>query len=235
MNEQDLIKNINNVTEKIGAACEKCGRNASEIIICAASKMQTAETLSLLDSLNIIHFVGENKVQEFREKYVDFKNMKWHFIGQLQTNKVKYLVGKVQLIHSVDRDALLIEIDRVAASKGITQDILLEVSIAGEENKGGVALTELMTLAEKVTRLGNVKLRGIMSVLPKSDERELIAYFKILQNTYEEIKKRFPNEKIDYLSAGMSGDYELAIQYGANIVRIGSAIFGLRDYQKENI
>ena len=191
--------------------------------------------LSTATVSNVIH--GKTKkisdetvqrVQELLEKYTP--DVRWHFIGQLQTNKVKYIVDKVELIHSVDRLSLLQEIDRQAKKHGKVQDILIEVNIGGEEKKGGVAPAEVIDFAKEVDKYPSVRLKGLMSVLPNVEKEALNAFYLQLSKLYDTLKQtKLNNADIRYLSAGMSNDYDVAVKYGANIVRLGRALFGERE------
>ena len=190
-------------------------------------RIKEAVNLGLVD-------LGENKPQEINWKYYEIKNVKWHQIGHLQTNKVKYIIDKVCLIHSVDSLKLAEEISKRAKSKNITMDILVEINIAGEEAKSGVPLDEAEALAVEISKLDNVIVKGLMTVAPfvenPEDNRE---YFKQMRNLFVDIRnKNYNNIDMKYLSMGMTNDYEIAVEEGANIVRIGTGLFGARDYSK---
>lgn len=173
--------------------------------------------------------IGENKVQEILSKYDFVQPVRWHFIGHLQTNKVKQIVDKVYMIHSVDSLHLAEEISK-RASKPI--NILIQVNAAGETQKFGVSVNEVKTLAEEIVKLPNIKLRGLMHIAPASDNPEDVrVYFKEVKKIFDELKPQFGDE-FDTLSMGMSNDYEVAMEEGSNCVRIGTAIFGQRDYSK---
>ena len=169
------------------------------------------------------------RVQEFNEHYRE--GMRWHFIGQLQTNKVKYLVGRTELIHSLDRDELAREIERQAAKHGIVQDCLLEVNMGGELTKGGVAPAEVADFLRSVEGYAHIRVRGLMSVLPQAEESELRKLYASLRSLFESTKELgTANYSADYLSAGMSGDYKIALEYGSNMIRLGRTLFGERVY-----
>lgn len=199
-----------------------------EIKIVAATKTIPAEKINLLPSFGITA-AGENRVQELMEKYDKVKGLEWHFIGVLQTNKVKYIIDKVALIHSVDRRSLADEIDCQAAKHNLVSDVLIEINIGKEPSKSGVFAEDAPALMDYVAAKSNVKLRGVMSVFPPDapDEmyKELASLSKIATDRYG----------ADIVSAGMSGDYEKAIRFGANLIRPGSAIFGKRIYNQKNI
>lgn len=213
---------IREIEEKIGEAAAKTGRDPSEIRIVAASKTRSIETLKGLDALGGIAAYGENRVQEFLEKYDPALN--WHFIGRLQTNKVKYLIGKVELIQSVDRASLAEEIERIAAKRGIIQQILVEINSGEEENKGGLALKDAYRFVKSLEAYPHLLLKGVMAVAPLDIERQKLAsLFSGVRDFYERIREEVPSA--DTLSMGMSHDYITAIECGSNLVRIGRALF----------
>lgn len=216
--------------ETIFANIERVKREngiAYPIKVVAATKTIDPDRISLLPSFGI-DTAGENRVQELLEKYDAVKGIKWHFIGSLQTNKVKYIVDKVDLIHSVDRRELADEIDRRSAKIGKTTDVLIEVNTGGEASKSGVAFDCAEELASYVASKNNVRLRGVMGVFPIGAPDEL---YEKLYDVFKKIRQTHPNA--DILSAGMSGDYLKAIEHGANLVRVGSAIFGKRIYTEK--
>ncbi|MBR0088678.1 MAG: YggS family pyridoxal phosphate-dependent enzyme, partial [Clostridia bacterium] len=176
--------------------------------------------------------IGENKPQEVRDKYADVKPVRWHLIGHLQTNKVKYVIDKVCLIHSVDSVKLMDEIERQAEKHDTTMDILIQVNISGEETKSGIKPEEIYDLIEHAGELSRVKVKGLMTIAPKTDNPVTNAlHFDNIHRLFLDIQqKKYDNISMEYLSMGMSGDYETAIEHGANMVRVGSAIFGQRDY-----
>lgn len=194
------------------------------VTVVAATKTITPDRINLLPHYGI-EIAGENRVQELLEKYDSVRGLKWHFIGSLQTNKVKYIVDKVDLIHSVDREELADEIDKRSAKIGKVIDVLVEVNTGGEASKSGIAPEKAEDLAAYISGKKNLRLRGVMGVFPIDARDEL---YEKLYDVYRKISKTYPNA--DILSAGMSGDYLKAIEHGANLVRIGSAIFGKRIY-----
>lgn len=201
----------------------------SGVKVVAATKCRSIELVRECPAHGIFA-AGENRVQELLSKYQPVEGLEWHFIGQLQTNKVKYIIDKVELIHSVDRLSLLQEIDRQAKKHGKVQDILIEVNIGGEEKKGGVAPAEVIDFAKEVDKYPSVRLKGLMSVLPNVEKEALDAFYLQLSKLYDTLKQtRLDNADIRYLSAGMSNDYDVAVKYGANIVRLGRALFGERE------
>ena len=200
----------------------------------AVSKTKPVDMLREAYDLGVRVF-GENKVQEIREKYEMLpKDIQWHMIGHLQTNKVKYIVDKVKLIHSVDSPRLAEVIEKEAEKHDRTVDILLEVNVAEEESKFGVRTSEVLSLAEKVVQLPHIRLRGLMTIAPFVENPEKNrAIFANLHDLYVDIKeKNIDNGTVSILSMGMTNDYEVAIEEGATMVRIGTGIFGSRDYSK---
>ena len=227
-----LRENLQEVEEKIQSACRRAGRNRSEVTLVAVSKTKPAATLQEAYDLGVRVF-GENKVQEIREKYqVLPKDIEWHMIGHLQTNKVKYIVDKVRLIHSVDSLRLAEVIEKEAEKQDRIVDILLEVNVAEEESKFGLKTAEVLPLAEKLTALSHIRLRGLMTIAPFVENPEKNrAIFANLHKLYVDIKeKNIDNDTVSILSMGMTNDYEVAIEEGATMVRIGTGIFGARDY-----
>lgn len=228
VNEDKVIENYKNAMSRLETALEESGRNVKDVLVIGASKTMSLERILFVRDNTDVKIFGENRVQELLEKYTP--DVRWHFIGQLQTNKVKYIVDKVELIHSVDRLSLLQEIDRQAKKHGKVQDILIEVNIGGEEKKGGVAPAEVIDFAKEVDKYPSVRLKGLMSVLPNVEKDALDAFYLQLSKLYDTLKQtRLDNADIRYLSAGMSNDYDVAVKYGANIVRLGRALFGERE------
>lgn len=228
VNEDKVIKNYKNAMSRLETALEESGRSIKDVLVIGASKTMPLERILFVKDNTDVKIFGENRVQELLEKYTP--DVRWHFIGQLQTNKVKYIVDKVELIHSVDRLSLLQEIDRQAKKHGKVQDILIEVNIGGEEKKGGVAPAEVIDFAKEVDKYPSVRLKGLMSVLPNVEKEALNAFYLQLSKLYDTLKQtRLDNADIRYLSAGMSNDYDVAVKYGANIVRLGRALFGERE------
>lgn len=228
VNEDKVIENYKNAMSRLETALEESGRSMQDVLVIGASKTMPLERILFVRDNTDVKIFGENRVQELLEKYTP--EVRWHFIGQLQTNKVKYIVDKVELIHSVDRLSLLQEIDRQAKKHGKVQDILIEVNIGGEEKKGGVAPAEVIDFAKEVDKYPSVRLKGLMSVLPNVEKDALDAFYLQLSKLYDTLKQiKLDNADIRYLSAGMSNDYDVAVKYGANIVRLGRALFGERE------
>ena len=224
--------NLKIVEDNILAACEKCGRSRDEITLIAVSKTKPVSLLEDAYRAGIRDF-GENKVQEMCEKYEVMENdIRWHMIGHLQTNKVKYLIGKTALIHSVDSYKLACEIEKQAAKHNEIMDILIEVNIADEETKFGLSKEEVIDLVKQVAKLPHVRIKGLMTVAPYVvDSEENRPFFrKIKQLSVDINNQNIDNVSMDILSMGMTGDYMVAIEEGATIVRVGTGIFGERNY-----
>lgn len=231
--EKHLEENLAKVRARMEDAARRAGRSPQEILLCAASKTQSVETVRLASRLNIDLF-GENHVQELVEKYDAgaYNGKPAHMIGHLQTNKVKQVVGRAALVHSVDSPRLMAALEKEAAKKGLCQDILIEVNIGEEASKSGVAEEELWALAEGTQQTPHLRLRGLMAIPPVNQDdaenrRQLQRMYRLFCSLAE---KHYPGSQVDILSMGMSGDYENAILEGATIVRVGTAIFGARAY-----
>ena len=228
----ELAQNIQAVRAKIAQAAADAGRTPGEITLCAATKVQTDETIRAAIAAGV-QVCGENRVQELTAHLEAgaYEGARVHFIGHLQTNKVKQVVGKVELIHSVDSERLLRAIHGQAEKLGIVQDILLEVNIAGEESKGGCSPQEAEELARLTAQLPHVRLRGLMAIPPVSLEiGSNRPYFQAMRQLFVDIKEKMSDNQasIDCLSMGMSGDYADAIAEGSTLVRVGTALFGPR-------
>ena len=230
-----VINNLKEVEQNILKACEKSGRSREEITLIAVSKTKPVSLLEEAYHAGIRDF-GENKVQELCEKYeVMEKDIRWHMIGHLQTNKVKYLIGKTALIHSVDSYKLASEIEKQAAKQNCIMDILIEVNIAEEETKFGLSEEEVIDLVRNVAKLPHVRIKGLMTVAPYVvDSEENRQFFrKIKQLSVDIDNQNIDNVSMNILSMGMTGDYMVAIEEGATIVRVGTGIFGERDYRRQ--
>ena len=227
-----IAENIRDVERRIVQACERSGRNPEEITLVAVSKTKPVEKLEEAYAAGKRVF-GENKVQELVDKYeVMPKDIKWQMIGHLQRNKVKYIIDKVDLIHSVDSIRLVETIDREAAKKGIIANILLEVNMAKEESKFGLMPEEVMDFIDEVVRYQNVRVQGLMTIAsfvddPESNRKHFANLHKLLVDIR---KKKVNNVTMNVLSMGMTNDFEVAIEEGATMVRVGTAIFGERNY-----
>ncbi|MDX2480242.1 MAG: YggS family pyridoxal phosphate-dependent enzyme [Desulfuromusa sp.] len=226
----DIAANLAKIHELIDKACQKAGRNPEEVRLIAVSKVKPAEQVEEAFHAGQELF-GESYVQEFRDKQpLVTVPVQWHFIGGLQSNKVKYLRGKVTMIHSVDRFSLAEEIDQQWGKINGIAEILLQVNIGDESSKSGCAPEDLETLARKVARLANLKIRGLMCLPPHSDDPEQVRpFFRQLRELSQHINRlQLPGIEMDELSMGMSGDFEVAVEEGATLVRVGTAIFGAR-------
>ncbi len=231
-----LQEQYEEVQKKIEAACHRCGRDRSEVTLIAVSKTKPVEMLQEIYDLGERNF-GENKVQELTGKYEAMpKDIHWHMIGHLQRNKVKYIIDKVELIHSVDSLRLARTISEEAEKHGCTAHILLEVNVAGEESKFGMTVEETPELAEEIALLPNIRIDGLMTIAPfVEDPEENRPVFRKLKKLSVDIKaKNINNVTMAVLSMGMTNDYEIAIEEGATMVRVGTAIFGERNYGKTN-
>ncbi len=229
---EDFKKNLEIIEENICKACEKAGRERSEVTLIAVSKTKPLEDLQAVYDLNIRDF-GENKVQELTGKIEAMPDdIKWHMIGHLQRNKVKYIVDKVELIHSVDSLRLAEEISKQAIKKNVNVNILVEINIGDEESKFGISADEVKVLVRDIAKLDNIKVQGLMCVAPYVvDSEENRAFFhKIKDLSVDIMKENIDNVSMNVLSMGMSNDYQVAIEEGATMVRIGSNLFGKRDY-----
>ena len=227
-----IQENIIQVQENIRNACRRAGRNTNEVTLIAVSK---TKPLSMIDEAYVsgMREFGENKPQEMRDKAKAFEApVHWHMIGTLQSNKIKYVVGTACLIHSVDSLALAAAIDKEAAKKDLVMDILLEVNMAGEESKHGFDSSEIYSAAKEIAGLSHLRLRGLMTVAPYTENaEENRIYFRKMKELLVDINsKNIDNISMDSLSMGMSSDYEVAIEEGATMVRVGTGIFGERDY-----
>lgn len=232
MMSTDIAENIEKVRFNIEEAARRAGRNPSDITLIGVSKTVAVPKIKEAVSLGITE-LGENRVQELGEKYGEIDGVNWHLIGHLQTNKVKYIVDKVKLIHSVDSIKLADEIEHRAKLKNITVNILLQVNVSGEESKSGIDPSGAPAFAEYAAGLENTRLCGLMTVPPPvlnpSDNKK---YFNELFELSVKISaEKYDNIKMNVLSMGMSGDYTAAIECGATMVRLGSAIFGNRIYK----
>ena len=228
-----IAENLAQVQANIARAAEKAGRDPGDILLIGATKMNDADRVREAIRAGL-PACGENRVQELLEKNEQgaYEGARLHFIGSLQKNKVKYLVGLVELIHSVDSVELMREINRQALKRGITQDILLEVNTGGEDSKSGFAPEKLPEMLAAAAEFPAVSVRGLMTIPPIClRPEENLPYFQLLHQLFiDNGEKKYDNVRMDFMSMGMSGDYEAAIACGANMVRVGTAIFGHRVY-----
>ena len=227
-----IQSNITEIRSRIAAACAECGRDPKEITLVGASKMNDAAACREAIAAGI-DVLGENRVQEMTEKLSQnaYDGAPLHFIGHLQRNKVKQVVGKAALIQSVGSLPLLEAIEKEAEKQDIVQDILLEVNIGGEEAKSGFAPGELEDAAKAAQAMEHIRVHGLMTIPPADCSREEnIHYFQEVRALYVDINEKLFHNKLECLSMGMSGDFEDAIRNGATMVRVGTAIFGARHY-----
>lgn len=228
-----IAENVKIVKERMAEAAVRSGRSPEDIRLCAATKMNDAQRVREAVEAGV-DICGENRVQELTEKYEQgaYTGCPLHFIGHLQKNKVKYLVGKVQMIESVDSFELLDTINKRAAASGIRQDILLEINIGREEAKSGILVEQLPEFLAKMEEYPSVFVRGLMSIPPVCENSEEIRpYFRSMRQLFiDNCEKKYDNVSMDFLSMGMTADFETAIEEGANIVRVGTGIFGARHY-----
>ena len=231
---EDIRGNLKKINEQIKLCAEGCGRSADDVLLCAVSKTRTPEEINIAIDEGVTD-IGENKVQEIMDKFDEVKPVRWHMIGHLQTNKVKYIIDKVSMIHSVDSFKLAAEIDKRAAQHGLVMDILIQVNSAQEDSKFGITTDETESLIKEILdKCENIRIRGMMCIAPYADDPEEIkVYFEEVKKQYDEFGK-IDHQRLDfkYLSMGMSHDFPVAIEAGSNLVRVGSAIFGERNYNK---
>ena len=227
-----LRENLQEVEQRIADACRRAGRKREEVTLIAVSKTKPAEMLKEAYDLGVRVF-GENKVQELTEKYDLLPDdIRWHMIGHLQTNKVKYLIGKTELIHSVDSLKLAKVIEKESEKKECITDILVEVNVAEEESKFGLKREEVIPFIENAAQFPHINVRGLMTIAPFVENPEKNrTIFADLHKLYVDIKeKNIDNGTVNILSMGMTNDFEVAIEEGATMVRIGTGIFGARNY-----
>ena len=228
-----IAENLAQVKARVAAAAKACGRDEKDILLIGATKMNDAERVREAVAAGL-PACGENRVQELRDKNAlgAYEGSELHFIGTLQKNKVKYLVGVVKLIHSVDSVELMQAIDNQARKLGLVQDILIEVNTGGEASKSGIAPDELSDVLYEASKLSGIRVRGLMTIPPICvDGTENIPFFQLLKQLFvDNSEKKYDNVYMDFMSMGMSGDFEAAIACGSNMIRVGTAIFGQRSY-----
>ncbi len=231
---EDFKKNLDVIEENICKACKKANRSRDEVTLIAVSKTKPVSDLQAVYDLNIRDF-GENKVQELKDKIeVMPDDIKWHMIGHLQRNKVKYIIGKVELIHSVDSLRLAEEISKQAVKNNVTANILVEINIGDEDSKFGIKADDVISLVRDIALLPNISIKGLMCVAPYvvDSEENRPLFHKIKDLSVDIMAENIDNVSMSILSMGMSNDYQVAIEEGATMVRIGSNLFGKRDYSK---
>lgn len=229
-----IQRNITQVHEQINTACKKVGRNAETVTLITVSKTQPVSLLQEAYDAGSRDF-GENKVQELLDKIPQMpEDIRWHMIGHLQRNKVKYIVDKVFLIHSVDSLRLAEEISKEALKKQVEVNILVEVNVALEESKFGTTTEEAMQLVSEISQLPGIQIKGLMTIAPyvENEEENRLIFRKLKQLSVDIAGKNIDNVSMNILSMGMTGDYRVAVEEGATYVRVGTGIFGERDYSK---
>ncbi len=230
-----IAENVTRIRAEMENAAIAAGRDPKSILLCAATKMNDAEAVREAIRAGV-DCCGENRVQELTAKLAvtAYEGVPVHFIGHLQTNKVKQVVGKVELIQSVDSQRLLAAIDKEAARQGIVQDILLEINIGVEDSKSGFSPEDIHPLLDKIGEYPNVRVKGLMAIPPISQKNgDNVKFFQKMYNiSVDIIRKKYDNVRVDCMSMGMSDDYADAIRCGSTMIRVGTAIFGPRDYAK---
>lgn len=226
MRKEDIANNVNAIKKTI----EKGNPFGEKVSLVVATKTQTAEDINFAIEAGV-DAVAENKPQEFRDKHAFLLPCPKHFIGHLQTNKIKYLVGKIDLYHSCDRDELVFELARQSKNKGVVSNVLLQINIGDEETKGGYSYEDAKETYARICAVEGVKVKGFMAMLPDVDDEALLRELtRKMRRLYEWAKEQ--SSEIEYLSMGMSGDYPLCVEEGSNMIRVGSSIFGARTYAK---
>ena len=228
---QNIKKNLDNIKKNIKNSALKIGKSEKDITLLGVTKTIDIDRINALKNFGISNF-GENKAQELLNKYPQINNCNWHFIGHLQTNKVKQIIDKVCLIHSVDSLKLAEEIDKRAKEINKKMDILIEINIGNEPTKSGIKYEDAQTFAKNILEFPNISLKGLMCVAPFVENlKHNREFFKKMNNLFIDInEKNKHNICMEYLSMGMTNDYTVAIEEGSNIVRIGTGIFGKRNY-----
>lgn len=223
-----LVDNLKRVRDEVA-------KYPQDVTLIAASKTQDKQTVDEFMRIAPDFILGENRVQELVEKYDE--RYAWHLIGQLQTNKVKYIIDKVKLIHSLDRQSLAEEIEKQAVKHDIVMPCLVEINMGAEITKGGVCPDETLDFIANMANYPHIRVEGIMSVLPNLDDKlELHKLYEQLERIYDDAKcAKMPHTDIKYLSAGMSNDYQIALEHGSNMLRLGRVLFGDRVYNKQEI
>ena len=230
-----IRENIDRINAEKAKYAETAGKTEQDVLLVAVTKTRTADEINGAIDAGITD-IGENKVQEVVDKFDHVKPVRWHLIGHLQTNKVKYIIDKVCMIHSVDSMKLAKEIDKRAGQHGLTMDILIQVNAAQEESKFGITTDDTKQLVlDILEECPNIRIRGLMHIAPAADDpNDVRQYFSQVKELYEECGKiEHPHLDFKYLSMGMSHDFGVAIEEGSNLIRVGTSIFGERDYSKK--
>jgi PLP dependent protein len=229
---QEIRDNIRTISQDIRDICMKAGKDPDSITLIAVTKTVDTDRINYAIGCGIQN-IGENKVQEVMAKFDNIeKNVNWHLIGHLQTNKVKYIIDKVALIHSVDSISLAAEISRRSEKAGLVKDVLIQVNIAEEETKFGIEYDEIDSFIKQLSQFGGIKVKGLMTIAPYFEDTELVRpVFRQLKEKFDMLAEaNIQNVEMKFLSMGMTHDYKLAIEEGSNMVRIGTGIFGVRNY-----
>ena len=234
LSAEEFDLNYEGVLNRLKSAAEKSGRDISEITLLAATKTVDADTINYAIEKGITH-IGENRVQELISKHGLLRPAHSHFIGHLQTNKVKDIIDKVEMIESVDSIRLANEISKQAQKRGIVMDVLLEINIGGEESKSGFAPEDAEKAVGEVTKLDGIRVKGLMTIPPATDlPEESRKYFREMYKLFIDIRgKNIDNSNMSVLSMGMSNDFDIAVEEGANLVRVGTSLFGRRIYNNK--
>ncbi|KUO75671.1 MAG: hypothetical protein APF77_14215 [Clostridia bacterium BRH_c25] len=229
---QEIRDNITNISHNIRDICIRTGKDPDSITIIAVTKTIDPDRINYAVECGIQN-IGENKVQEIMAKYENIEgNVKWHLIGHLQTNKVKYIIDKVELIHSVDSISLAEEISRRAEKAGLVRNVLVQVNVAQEDTKFGIDYEETESFVKQLSQLSGIRVKGLMTIAPYYEDTELVRpVFRRLKEKYDSLAEAdIINVEMKYLSMGMTNDYKVAIEEGSNMVRVGTGIFGARNY-----
>lgn len=236
LSAKEFDRNFSEISARLDTALSKIGKKREDIILLAATKTVDTDTINYAVSKGI-RYIGENKVQELLSKEKDYAPCHRHFIGHLQTNKVKDIIDKVEMIQSVDSLKLAKEISKQAVKCNIQMEILLEVNIGGEDSKWGFAPDETEEAVREISKLPNLKIKGLMAIPPICENsEENRPYFKKMQKLFVDIDtQNIDNSSMDILSMGMSDDFDIAVEEGANLVRVGTALFGRRIYNTNNL
>ncbi len=216
------------IKNKIATAAQKAGKSYDDITVVCATKTRDINTIKKIKDWGFC-FAGENRVQELLSKYEKIDGISWQIVGQLQSNKVKYIADKVDMIQSLDRQSLAKEIDRQCANIGKVMDCLVEVNISGIEGRGGVEPCQVIDFVNEMAQYKNIKIKGLMTVLPICDSNQVVVYCKKMKDLFEMAKQQCKNADMAFLSMGMSDDFEVAIENGANMIRLGRILFGERN------
>lgn len=230
----EIRENLLNIRSNIAEVCAKLGRNPDDICLIAVTKTVDVDRINHCIECGA-RDIGENKVQEIMDKYEKIsKDVKWHLIGHLQSNKVKYIIDKVDLIHSVDSISLAQEINSRAEKNALIKEVLVQVNVADEESKFGIEYDRTESFVREISQLGNIRVKGLMTIAPLFEDVENARpVFRALKQKFDELNiMKIPDVEMKYLSMGMTNDYRIAIEEGSNMVRVGTGIFGKRNYNK---